>query len=111
MIPFFDAFAGNFGSSTQGAPVSDLPSEGTRNTDVGRVLEGISDAVEGGRGFINAFTDTNTGPGTRRNAPVEVKQGGSSGTFFGLNLNEPLGKLALVAVAVAVFFFARRFFK
>lgn len=110
MIPFLDTFTGGFGSSTQGAAGSDLPSEGTRNTDVGRVLEGISDAVEGGRGFINAFADTNTGPGTRRNAPVEVKQGGS-GVLFGLNLNEPLGKLALVAVAVAVFFFARRFFK
>lgn len=107
MIDFFDTFSGNIRSAEQGVASKDGPSDGTRQTDIGRVLEGIADSAETGRAFVNAFRDTSSG-GKAGQTPVQVAQG-EGGPFLGLNLNEPLGKLALVALLVAGWFLFKSF--
>lgn len=98
---------GGLRSQSQGAPSTDGASDGTSFTDVGRMLEGLSDSVEGGRSFVNSFRETGGGDGEKKKKPVQIRQGG----FMGLDLKGPLGIGLLLAGLVAAFFIVRKFAK
>lgn len=102
MIPFFDRFSGNTRSASQGEATPDLPSDGARATDVGRILEGIADAAETGNEFVNAFTGGSKG-GKAVQRPVQTSQ--STGFRGGLIIPFAVGVVVLVA---AYFFFRKR---